>query len=157
MKRSLSFCLSCVDIILRVKWIVVCPSVWQIPIWVMKCCLSVCLSAIRWFQYEGWNEMSVHLSYVDSNIKDRMNVVLLSGAYSNMRVKWNVLCASVLLVLQCFGKRNLVCPSVCLNWIQIWVVKWTAVFRLPDVDLIMEGEMKCNLSVLHGYKVWNGM
>ena len=40
------------------------------PIWGMK--WNVCPSVIRGFQYEEWNEMSVRLSYVVSNMRSEM-------------------------------------------------------------------------------------
>ena len=105
---------------LRVKWIVVCPSVWQNTIWGMK--WNVCPSVIRGFQYKGWNESSSSV----------WRIFQYEGRNETYFVRLSYLYCSVL------GKE--VCPSVCLDWIQIWVVKWTADFRLSDVDLIMEGE-----------------
>ena len=68
--------------------------------------------------------MSVRLSYVDSNIKDGMKVVLLSGEYSNMRGEM---------------KRSL---SVCLTCIAVfWEKKLSLSICLSQLDSNMSGEM----------------
>ena len=112
------------------------------PIWGMKWNV-VCLSVIHSFQYEEWNEMSVRLSYVVSNMRNEMLSVRLSHTWFPIwGMKWNVVCPSVMHSFQYE------------EWNEMSV-------RLSYVVSNMRNEMKCCLSVsvipVFQYEEWNGM
>ena len=123
---------------------VVCPSVirgFQYEEW------NVCPSVIRGFQFEEWNEilsvclshtwfpiwrmkwneMSVRLSYVVSNMRNEMSV-RLSYVVSNMR-EWNeMLSVRLSYVVSNIRNEMKCCLSVCHMWFPIWGMKWKVVY-----------------------------
>ena len=141
------------------------------PIWGMKWNV-VCPSVIRGFQYEEWNEMSVRLSYVVSNMRNEMKCLSVSVIRGFQYEEWNEMSVRLSYVVSNMRNEMKCCLSVCHTWFPIWGMKWNVVcpsvirgfqyeewnemlsVRLSYVVSNMRNEMKC-LSVCHTwFPIW---
>ena len=122
------------------------------PIWGMK--WNVCPSVIRRFQYEEWNEMSVRLSYVVSNMRNEKKCCLSVSVIRGFQYEeWNEM-LSVRLSYVVSNMRNEMkcCLSFCHTWFPIWEIKWNV---CPSVIRGFQYEEWNEMSVRLSYVVSN--